>query len=98
MIDREKVIDGLEKIVEFFEARGDMAVGDGKMLLLSWMRAAEDAIALLKAQEPVKPKMMYFVDEGLTWETYEVPTCGVCGALLGDALFCPMCGRAVKWE
>ena len=52
MSDREKVIKGLEKIAEFFKARGDMAVGDGKMLLLSWMRAAEDALALLKAQEP----------------------------------------------
>ena len=49
---REKVIEGLENIAEFFKARGDMAVGDGKMLLLSWMRVAEDALALLKAQEP----------------------------------------------
>lgn len=53
MTDREKAIKGLEKIAEFFKARGDMAVGDGKMLLLSWMRAAEDAIALLEAQEPI---------------------------------------------
>ena len=52
MADREMVIKGLEKIAEFFKARGDMAVGDGKMLLLSWMRAAEDALALLKAHEP----------------------------------------------
>lgn len=52
MADRDNVIKGLEKIAEFFKARGDMAVGDGRMLLLSWMRAAEDAIALLKAQEP----------------------------------------------
>lgn len=48
MVDRDKVINGLEKIAEFFKARGDMAVGDGKMLLLSWMRAAEDALAMLK--------------------------------------------------
>ena len=52
MAEWEKVIKELEKIAEFFKARGDMAVGDGKMLLLSWMRAAEDAIALLKVQEP----------------------------------------------
>lgn len=58
----------------------------------------EDALALLKAQEPVEPKMMEFVDKGVTWEKYEVPTCGVCGALLGDALFCPMCGSEVKWD
>ena len=62
------------------------------------IRLIEDIRALLKGQETVEPKMMEFVDKGLTWEKYEVPTCGVCGAMLGDALFCPMCGREVKWE
>lgn len=61
-------------------------------------RCARDVLDLLKAQEPVEPKMMEFVDKGLTWEKYEVPTCGVCGALLGDAQFCPVCGREVKWD
>ena len=58
------------------------------------------AIALLKAQEPVKP--VVDID---TWK------CGNCGhtlehqELLGDNVlfheqynFCPECGRAVKWE
>lgn len=62
-----------------------------------WLRKHWEEV-VLKAQEPVEPKMMDFVDNGVTWEMYEVPTCGVCGALLGDALFCPMCGKAVKWE
>lgn len=60
----------------------------------------EDAIALLKAQEPVKP--VVDID---TWK------CGNCGhtlehqELLGDNVllhecynFCPECGRKVKWE
>lgn len=74
MSDREKVIKGLEKIAEFFKARGDMAVGDGKMLL-SWMRAVEDAIALLKAQEPrvltlegAYPEIEY----GRTWRAWYI--------------------------
>ena len=60
--------------------------------------ALDMAIEALKTQDPVEPKMMEFVDEGLTWEKYKVPTCGVCGVLLGDALFCPNCGKKVKWE
>lgn len=94
MTDREKIIRALECCTgycceeigcPYFDTEDDCEE--------KWR---DDAIAFLKAQEPVEPKMMYFVDEGLTWETYEVPTCGVCGALLGDALFCPNCGRAVK--
>lgn len=59
-----------------------------------------DALALLKAQEPVEP--VVDID---TWK------CGNCGhtlehqQLLGDNVlfheqynFCPECGRAVKWE
>lgn len=59
-----------------------------------------DAIALLKAQEPVEPVLD--ID---TWK------CGNCGhtlehqELLSDNVlfheqydYCPECGRAVKWE
>ena len=59
-----------------------------------------EVIALLKAQEPVKP--VVDID---TWK------CGNCGhtlehqQLLGDNVllheqynYCPECGRAVKWE
>ena len=53
---------------------------------------------LLKAKEAVEPKMLEFIDEGLTWEKYELPSCGKCGALLGDALYCPNCGTAVNWN
>lgn len=55
------------------------------------------ALRMMMAQEPVEPKIIV-VDKGLTWEKYEVPTCGECGTLLGDALFCPQCGRKVKWN
>lgn len=106
MTDREKVIKGLECCtaeLEINQHRDDFCVvcPYKDKAMENWYcfhkpDLMRDALALLKAQEPVEPKMMYFVDEGLTWETYEVPTCGVCGALLGDALFCPMCGRAVK--
>ena len=49
--DRER-IDGLLKIAGFFEARADMAVGDAKMLLLNWMKCAQEAAEALKKQTP----------------------------------------------
>lgn len=51
-MDRNEVLAGLKKAKGFFEARADMAVGEGKMLLLSWANAQAEAIELLKAQEP----------------------------------------------
>lgn len=47
---QEEIVDKLENIAGFFHARADMAIGDGKMLLLSWCNAAEEAISILKAQ------------------------------------------------
>lgn len=104
MPDRNKVIEALEACVlkdpdDSRNCRHCPRCNYGAFITNSCINGVmADALALLKAQEPVEPKMMEFVDEGLTWEKYEVPTCGVCGALLGDAQFCPMCGRAVKWN
>ena len=50
---REEQIAGLMKIAGFFEARADMAVGDAKMLLLNWMKCAEEAAEGLREQEPM---------------------------------------------
>ena len=48
---REEIIKGLGKIGDFFRARADMAVGDGKMMLLNWMKCAEEAAEAMRAQE-----------------------------------------------
>lgn len=48
MMTREEIIIGLNKIGEFFRARADMAVGDGKMLLLNWMKCAEEAAEAMR--------------------------------------------------
>lgn len=87
MPDREKAIRILEGSYKNFVLRHN-----GELLTVN------ELIALLKAQEPVEPKYVEFEDTGLTWEKYEVATCGKCGALLGDALYCQMCGQAVKWD
>lgn len=50
---REEIVSGMAKMADFFKARADMAVGDGKILLLNWMRCAEEAAEVVRAQEPV---------------------------------------------
>ena len=47
----EEIIKGLGKIGDFFRARANMAVDDGKMLLLNWMKCAEEAAKAMKSQE-----------------------------------------------
>lgn len=57
-----------------------------------------EAIALLKAQEPVKPTRY---QEGRWFKTWR---CGACGGTLvfrngeDKPKYCTDCGRAVKWE
>ena len=56
----------------------------------------EDALALLKEQEPVKP-----VFERIFMSDIEIYDCGKCGTSLGAkgiAKYCMKCGQAVKWE
>ena len=98
MIDREKVIKGLECCLEglcdccpYESIGGPGGCKDAPLV---------DALNVLKAQAPVKPVLD--ID---TWN------CGNCGhtlehqELLGDNvlfheqyIYCPQCGRAVKWN
>lgn len=95
MTDMEKVVKGLECCAVGCRSGCPYSdIDDCESMLCA------DALALLKAQEAVKP--VVDID---TWE------CGNCGhtlehqELLGDNVlfheqynFCPGCGRAVKWE
>ena len=54
----------------------------------------KDILALLKEQEPVKPRWTHpTVDK-------KVMMCGSCGIAipLGKPNYCPWCGRKVKWN
>ena len=56
---------------------------------------AHDALALLKAQEPVKPI------PGLWDRDIQLFNCGACGGEIGAgeiAKYCFHCGRPVKWD
>ena len=87
MVDREKVIRGLEAA-----------------LVLPWTdydnrnaiyRTIQDALALLKAQEPVRVgKKIKAGDVVLDFYS-----CGHCkNAIRKPWRYCPFCGRPVKWE
>ena len=93
MTDREKVIKGLECCVRYtFEAceeckyHNECKKGDYYLPLL------RDALALLKAQEPVKPK---FIDG----KRNHFILCRNCNTdLIRGMKFCSYCGKAVKWD
>ena len=88
MIDREKVIKGLE---DFNKDRICLPH------LIPWDEIT-DAIAMLKELEAVEP---YIAGSGESFETAETwwYECGNCNKPIDpNDKFCRHCGQAVKWE
>ena len=86
MIDREKVIKGLESL---HTRLLDVAMQDSVVMLDVSMVA--NAIALLKEQDA---KMVVVQDDGCTC----CPTCGNELYSWPTQKYCDECGQAVKWE
>lgn len=98
-MDVGKVVKSIEEAIQHFSRYSGDEYGREYDYARVGVDVLEDAIALLKAQEPVEPKLIgiYYV-------------CGQCGmrtvgqrkAQTNDMLkvsnYCPDCGRAVKWE
>ena len=85
MIDREKVINGLEWILNDIEENGHGQIS-------YYADEIREDIALLKEQEAIKPKEIAYAwrcgkcDEYLTAiENHRIR-------------FCPYCGQEVKWK
>ena len=104
MTEREKVIKGLETCE--MSGTKDDCVGYGCPYLVYNDEVIDDcqehlfrdALALLKAQEPVKPLIMeveHVRKEPVVF-LYECPVC-MCG-LQRHWVACPICGTKVKWE
>lgn len=82
MADREKVIEGFEMSYRYSNVDDDNTLVPQRLVL--------DAIALLKAQEPVKPI--------LDSRAIEFYRCGQCNEPIDRCdNYCWSCGRAVKW-
>lgn len=87
MADVEKVIAGLEQfIVDFKPFCGHKA---------DWQRV-DDALALLKSQEPGKVNITITQSDG--WKEGNCPFCGMKVDSFYNWSFCGTCGRGLKWE
>ena len=105
MIDREKVIDGLE-MLRFFNQRAGRELWADKPHDIQEMDIANadaifaHAITLLKEQEAVEP--IYIIDEKYPVgdnNRYKGYRCGKCKEVIPwDANYCLYCGRKVKWD
>ena len=94
MANREKVVQGLEKL------RKDLGYGlpERSNVVIEYLNSLTDAISMLKEQEPIKP----------TINEYGKAYC-VCGENVGiipnnknlpsvRTKYCSECGRRMKWE
>ena len=98
MIDREKVIKGLECCRRFGDCENQCPYFD-ELDCTQLIKA--DTLELLKEQEPVQPrKVQRYIDYSDTAVNFiDAYDCGNCGAELPDnAKYCPTCGKAVKWD
>ena len=108
MLDREKIIKGLETIKQFFE----YGLPSTAEMFDSYYGTLNDAIAQLKEREAKHAiKQTYHV---MINQDYENPVevtrydwlCPTCKSLLCRDIdviddnyhFCKVCGQAVKWE
>jgi hypothetical protein len=83
MTDREKTIKELEKALSNMDER--ITPEDVDKLICT----AQDALSLLKAQEPIEPIKHLSTGQ----------ICGSCKkVLLRKYKYCPSCGKAVKWD
>ena len=90
MPDREKVIKGLKYLHDVKR----WSPNESEESITARRNITEDALALLKAQEPKYP-IRKQAKHG--WFFY----CPKCGRILNDMArpkYCSECGQAVKWE
>lgn len=90
MNEREKVVEGLEAMREFF----GFGLPSQSPVFEAYQNILTDAITLLKEQEPVEPEVYY-----VGTDKYKFYCCPVCKtAWYYKGKYCLGCGRKVKWE
>lgn len=96
---REQVIIELSDCIEILRDidSSDCSKGDRENLHMSILSAIQDAIDLLKAQEPKKAKQVIL--QRLGSDALIGYECGNCGKHINqNDKYCHECGQAVKWE
>ena len=103
MIDREKVIKGLDVCLKNIDQPdcpndcpylSDCSKYENRVVFQPLMR---DALALLKEQEAIEPvKIPWLHSDGSVSEKYRCGSCDL--SIFPSYKFCPFCGQAVKWE
>lgn len=89
MADREKVIAHFKDAIE--------ASGDNNKWRFVRVDVINDALELLKEHEPAVMPIPYQQDTSIGF--FAGFKCGACNAVVfPDYIFCPMCGKAVKWK
>ena len=92
-MDRDKVIKELESLRDICNAKSNMAIGKGKVAWAGYANTADDAIALIKEQEPPTSDELK-VHYG---KMYKCKGCGLEWYQQAQR-YCQHCGQAVKWE
>jgi len=87
MIDREKVINGLEWILNDMEENGHGQID-------YYADEIREAITLLKEQEPVEPEVEVLNEVD---RLYRCPKCHK-HFFYRKQKYCDQCGQAVKWD
>lgn len=100
MADREKVIRGLECVLDAM-VKSEHVIAENGVVMSSWQDRAKridairEAIALLKAQET---KLVH-VTVKINYQ--KIGECPTCGKLIDSGYYpnyCGACGQAVKWK
>lgn len=89
MTELDRVIKGLETALQNYSRYSGDEYGREYDYARVEVDMLEDALALLKAQEPVFPHMV-------DWGLYECPKCKM--RVDKTYKYCKCCGQAVKWE
>lgn len=95
MTDRKKVIMSLSNTLRYCHNLYNHVTNEEQTWLAEINQGAKDAIALLKEQEPIAPKLIKMYPHDI----YECGNCGhrSIGSKDYKAKYCPECGRKVQW-
>lgn len=88
MIDREKVIDGLNETISYLRLKTGGVVD-------RCIQHQYDALELLKGQEALEPVRMHHTEHKQT-DNYRCKFCG--DDMYFEQRYCECCGKKVKWE